>query len=67
MSFLTLNLAQNVLGAVFSNDSFELYPYVTPEMSLGYENDAEIRTIMFESINKVRREIFNTKYSFNMI
>ena len=67
MSFLTLNLAQNVLGAVFSNDSFELYPYVTPEMSSGYENDAEIRTIILESINKSRRKIFDTKYSFNKI
>lgn len=67
MSFLTLNLAQNVLGAVFSNDSFELYPYVTPEMSSGYENDAEFRTIVLEDINESRRKFFATKCSFNNI
>lgn len=67
MSFLTLNLAQNVLGAVFSNDSFELYPYVTPEMSYGYTDDVELRTILLASKNEVLRKIFDTKYSFNKI
>lgn len=67
MSFLTLNLAENVLGALFSNDSFELYPYLTPEMSSGYENDAEFRTIILEGKNESPRKIFDTKYSFNKI
>lgn len=67
MSFLTLNLAENVLGALFSNDSFELYPYVTPEMSYGYTDDVELRTILLASNNKVLRKIFDSKYAFNNI
>lgn len=58
MSFLTLNLAQNVLGAVFSNDSFEVYPYITPEMS--YKGH-------FSQNNEFLRKIYDTKYSFNKI
>lgn len=58
MSFLTLNLAQNVLGAVFSNDTFEVYPYITPEMSyMGH----------FSQNNTLLRKTFDTKYSFNKI
>jgi hypothetical protein len=67
MSFFTLNLAQNVLGAIFSNDSFEVYPYVTPEMSYGYTDNVELRTILLEQNNKVLRKTFDTKYSFNKI
>ena len=63
MSFLTLNLAENVLGALFSNDSFELYPYLTPEMADEFESDAVIR----KTINKVRRKNFDSKYAFNNI
>ena len=58
MSFLTLNLAQNVLGAVFSNDTFEVYPYITPEMSyMGH----------FSQNNEFLRKTYDTKYSFNKI
>lgn len=67
MSFLTLNLAQNVLGAVFSNDSFEVYPYVTPELSYGYTDNVELRTILLAQNNKVLRKTFDTRYSFNKI
>ena len=63
MSFLTLNLAENVLGALFSNDSFELYPYLTPEMADEFESDAVIR----KTINKVRRKNFDSKYAFSNI
>ena len=67
MSFLTLNLAQNVLGALFSEDNFEVYPYFTPEMASGYTNDPELLSILLENNNKVYRKVFDTKYSFNKI
>ena len=67
MSFLTLNLAENVLGALFSNDSFELYPYFTPEMLSEDTNDDALNKIILESRNKVLRKKFDSKYAFSNI
>lgn len=65
MSFLTLNLAQNVLGALFSTDTFEFYPYYTPEMMGDDIDDVVARTIVLQETNKALRKTFDTEYSFS--